>query len=110
MVRWKVGGEIEPAKAEAYALRKSDLQEIITRLRREVDELKTQRKVTRRHIPFKDLPESARFDRLSTQSKHLVDTIKMIAYRAEMAMAQTVRSATIPRTSGVSSFSFDTRA
>ena len=84
-------GEIEPAKAEAYAQRKSDLQEIITRLRKEVDELKAQRRATQRHIPYKDLPENARFDRLSTQSKHLVDTIKMIAYRAETAMAQTVR-------------------
>jgi hypothetical protein len=34
---------------------------------------------------------NARFDRLSTQSKHLVDTIKMIAYRAETAVAQIVR-------------------
>jgi hypothetical protein len=83
--------EIEPANAEAYAQKKSDLQEIITRLRKEVDELKTQRKATQRHIPYKDLPENARFDRLSTQSKHFVDTIKMIAYRAETAMAQIVR-------------------
>ena len=37
------------------------------------------------------MPEAARFDRLSTQGKHLVDTIKMIAYRAETAMAQIVR-------------------
>src|SRR5246127_3360530 len=84
-------GEIEPAKAEAYAQRKSDLQEIITWLRKEVDELKAQRKVTQRHIAYKDLPEDARFDRLSTQSKHLVDTIKMVAYRAETAMVQIVR-------------------
>jgi Transposase protein len=84
-------GEIEPAKVEAYAQKKSDLQEIITRLRAEVDELKAQRKATQRYIPYKDLPEDARFDRLSTQSKHLIDTIKMIAYRAETAMAQIVR-------------------
>jgi hypothetical protein len=84
-------GEIEPSKVEAYAQRKSDLQEIITRLRKEVDEIKTQRKATQRHIPYKDLPEDARFDRLSTQSKHLIDTIKMIAYRAETAMAHIVR-------------------
>jgi len=84
-------GEIEPAKAEAYAQRKSDLQEIIARLKKEVDELKAQRKVAQRHIPYKDLPDDARFDRLSTQSKHLVDTIKMIAYRAETAMAQIIR-------------------
>jgi len=84
-------GEIEPSKVEAYVQKKSDLQEIITRLRAEIDELKVQRKATQRHIPYKDLPEDARFDRLSTQSKHLVDTIKMIAYRAETAMAHIVR-------------------
>jgi hypothetical protein len=56
--------------------------------KKEVDELKAQRKASQRHIAYKDLPADARFDRLSTQSKHLVDTIKMIAYRAETAMAQ----------------------
>jgi hypothetical protein len=70
---------------------KSDLQEVITRLKKEVDELKAQRKPTQRHIAYKDLPADARFDRLSTQSKHLVDTIKMIACRAEAAMPQMVR-------------------
>jgi Transposase protein len=84
-------GEIEPRKVEAFAQRKSDLQESITQLQSEVDTLKAQRKATPRHIPFKDLPEEARFDRLSTQSKHLIDTIKMVAYRAETAMVQIVR-------------------
>ncbi len=84
-------GEIEPRKVEAFTQRKSDLQESITQLQKEVDELKAQRKATPRHIPFKDLPKEARFDRLSTQSKHLVDTIKMVAYRAETAMAQIIR-------------------
>ena len=56
-----------------------------------MDDLKARRKATPRHIAYKDLPEAARFDRLSTQSKHLVDTIKMVAYRAETAMVQIVR-------------------
>jgi hypothetical protein len=84
-------GEIEPRKVEAFAQRKSDLQESIAQLQSQVDTLKAQRKATPRHIPFKDLPEEARFDRLSTQSKHLIDTIKMVAYRAETAMVQIVR-------------------
>jgi hypothetical protein len=57
----------------------------------EVDKLKAERKATARHILFEQLPEEARFDRLRVQSKHLVDTIKMIAYRAETAMAQVLR-------------------
>ncbi len=38
-----------------------------------------------------ELPEEERFDRLSTQSKYLIDAIKMIAYRAETAMANICR-------------------
>jgi AcrR family transcriptional regulator len=38
-----------------------------------------------------DLPPEDRFRQLGTQSKHLIDTIKMIAYRAETAMASIVR-------------------
>jgi hypothetical protein len=63
----------------------------VSRLKKEVDELKARRKATQRHIAYKDLRADAGFDRLSTQSKHPVDTIKMIAYRAETAMAQIVR-------------------
>jgi len=84
-------GAIEPRKVEAFAQRKSDLQESIAGLQTAVAELKAQRKATKRHITYQELPEAARFDRLSTQSKHLVDTIKMIAYRAETAMAQIFR-------------------
>jgi len=84
-------GDIERRQVEAYTRRKSELQEAITGLQKEIDELKAQRKATQRHIPFKELPPEARFDRLSTQSKHLIDTIKMIAYRAETAMVQIVR-------------------
>jgi hypothetical protein len=80
-------GEIEARKVEAFAQRKSDLQQHVARLQTEIAGLKAQRKAIKPRIPYGELPEEARFDRLSTQSKHLVDTIKMIAYRAETAMA-----------------------
>jgi len=82
---------IEPPQVEAFAQRKADLQDSINQLQTEVAQLKAQRKATNKHITYRELPEAARFDRLSTQSKHLVDTIKMIAYRAETAMVQIVR-------------------
>lgn len=82
--------EIEPRKVETFAQRKSDLQDSIARLQTAVAELKVQRKATKKHITYGELPEAARFDRLSTQSKHLLDTIKMIAYRAETAMVQII--------------------
>ncbi len=37
------------------------------------------------------MPESERFSRLLTERKHFVDTIKLIAYRAETAMATLLR-------------------
>ncbi|MGH8652132.1 MAG: putative transposase [Gammaproteobacteria bacterium] len=37
------------------------------------------------------MPEEGRFQRLSTQSKRFIDAIKMIAYRAETAMAYALR-------------------
>jgi len=84
-------GEIETKKVEAFTQRKSGLQEDIEHLRKEAEELKALRKATKRHITYDELPKEARFDRLSTQSKHFIDTIKMVAYRAETAMAQILR-------------------
>jgi hypothetical protein len=84
-------GEIETKKVEAFTQRKSGLQEDIEHLRKEAEQLKALRKATKRHITYDELPKEARFDRLSTQSKHLIDTIKMVAYRAETAMAQIAR-------------------
>jgi hypothetical protein len=53
--------------------------------------VKIQRKAAPRHILAAELPEDQRFSQSSTNTKELVDTIKMIAYRAETAMAHVVR-------------------
>ena len=84
-------GEIEAKKIEAFTQRKAGLREDIEHLTIEAEALKAQRKATKRHVTYDELPKEARFDRLSTQSKHLIDTIKMVAYRAETAMAQILR-------------------
>lgn len=82
---------IEPNKVATFMQRKADLQEQIEVLQREIQTLKDQRKATARHLPIDELPEEAQFRQLSTQSKQLIDTIKMIAYRAETAMANVLR-------------------
>jgi len=82
---------IEPEAVEAYVQRKAALQEAIDLLRQEVQTGKAARKATPRHIPLTELPEPDRFRQLSTQSKHLIDTLKMVAYRAETAMANLLR-------------------
>ena len=43
------------------------------------------------HIEIKDLPDKDRFQRLRSEKKHFIDTIKLIAYRAETALAQLAR-------------------
>ena len=56
-----------------------------------VEELKTQRKQIERKVPLKELPEAERYRQLRPESKHFIDTIKMIAYRAESALAAEMR-------------------
>jgi hypothetical protein len=88
-------GELQSSLAEPevarYQQKKAQLQEEIENLSRDIDELKKQRKQTPHHLPVKDLPESDRFSRLLTERKHFIDTIKLIAYRAETSMALLLR-------------------
>lgn len=83
--------DIEPKKVEEYEQKKADLTEEISHLEKEVNELKANRKGVKKHITIAELPEDQRFTRLGTQSKYLVDTIKMIDYRAETSMANLLR-------------------
>ena len=84
-------GEIEPKKVAAFEQKKAALREQIEGLTKELDALKDRRKAVAHHITIAELPEEERFKQLSTQSKHLIDTIKMVAYRAETAMVQMAR-------------------
>jgi prepilin-type processing-associated H-X9-DG protein len=86
-----LNGEIEPKKVAAFEHKKAELKEQIEMLTNERDELKAQRKAVEHHITIAELPDEERFKQLSTQSKQLIDTIKMVAYRAETAMVQMAR-------------------
>ena len=86
-----LGDTIDDDKVNAFEEAKGKLLEEIGALRIELGALKAARKATKRHIMFKELPDDKRFRQLSTHSKHLVDTIKMIAYRAETAIANLIR-------------------
>jgi chromosome segregation ATPase len=83
----------DPSESELrrFQQRKGQLQEEIQLLAREIDTLKRQRKDTPHHIPVQSLPEQERFTRLRTERKHFIDTIKMIAYRAESSLASLLR-------------------
>jgi hypothetical protein len=84
-------GEIDPVRVKAYESKKAELQEEAEHLREALSNLKKERKNIKRHITFGELPETAKFERLAVSSKHLIDTVKMVSYRAETAMAHTIR-------------------
>jgi hypothetical protein len=86
-----ISGQLDPTKAEQYMQSATALQTTIEQEEIDLAALKKQRKETAKHLTFAELPEADRFLKLATRSKHFIDTIKIIAYRAETAMAQVVR-------------------
>jgi hypothetical protein len=71
--------------------RKAELLEAIELFEGELAEINAQLQRTPGHLKWDELPETERFKRLAPSRKQLVDTVKMIAYRAETAMASIVR-------------------
>lgn len=82
---------IDPDNVEPYIQKKTAWQEEIDGFQVQLKALKEERRKVPHHIQVKDLPEAEQFKQLSTQSKHFIDTIKMVAYRAETAMANLLR-------------------
>lgn len=81
----------ETEAVAGYEQRKGQLLEQMGQQQRRLDALKAQRKEAPGHLTLKELPEAERFAQLRTSTKHFVDTIKLIAYRAETALVQVVR-------------------
>lgn len=71
--------------------KRAELLEEIELFENDLTELKNRRKATKRHITIGDLPESEKFKSLTKEKKLIVDTVKMIAYRAETAMVGIIR-------------------
>jgi prepilin-type processing-associated H-X9-DG protein len=82
---------LSDAEMAEFEVKKSTLQEEISWQQTELDELKEKRKNTDKHLRLDKLPQSERFRQFSPLRKQFVDTIKMIAYRAETAMALELR-------------------
>jgi len=83
--------ESDEAAQAKWAKRKAELVEAIEQFDKELTEINAQLKATPSHLKWDELPEAEKFERLAPSRKHLVDTVKMIAYRAETAMASIVR-------------------
>jgi hypothetical protein len=83
--------QAEASAIKKWERKKSDLQEEIEQLEHELDVLKERMKATPKHLEWDDLPEGEKFERLAPSRKRLTDTIKLVAYRAETALAVILR-------------------
>jgi hypothetical protein len=73
--------------------RKTELMEVVEQLEHELEEMKQQRKAIPHHLTWEELPTEDKFERLAPSRKRLMDTVKLIAYRAETALMKIVREA-----------------
>lgn len=76
---------------QRYELKKASVQEEIVCLNNELCSLKEKRKGLPKHIPINQLEPQDRFSKLAEDKKQIMDTVKMIAYRAETSMAEIIR-------------------
>jgi hypothetical protein len=86
---------LHPESGEAaqgkWEKRKAELVEVIEQFENELTGINDQLKTTPSHLKWDELPEGDKFQRLAPSRKQLIDTVKMIAYRAETAMALIIR-------------------
>lgn len=83
--------EPDEKKAARWRRQKADLVEEIEQIEHELEAVKQEITDTSKHLDWECLPETDQFQRLLPSRKRLLDTIKMIAYRAETAMANIVK-------------------
>lgn len=83
--------QAEASEIEKWQRQKADLQEQIAQLENERTALKDKMASTPKHLAWDDLPEDQKFERLAPSRRRLTDTVKLVAYRAETALATIVR-------------------
>lgn len=82
---------IEKKEMEKYLLKKEALKTEIEQREKEIEQIKAKKKTIPRKIAYSELPENQKFDGVINQRKHFLDTIKLIAYRAETAMSNIIK-------------------
>jgi len=87
--------EKEPSKLKSWEKKKAELLEEIQNFEQELADLKSRLKDTDKHIQWDQLDEQERFKKPAIGRKRLIDSIRMIAYRAETAMSSLIRGPTV---------------
>jgi hypothetical protein len=83
--------ESDEAAHANWEKRRAESVEAIEQFEKELTDINDQLKTMPSHLKWDELPETEKFQRLAPGRKQLVDTVKMIASRAEPAMASIVR-------------------
>ena len=83
--------ESEGPEIQKWERQKADLKEQIEQWENQLSVLKERKLSTPKHLAWEDLPEAEKFERLAPNRKRLTDTVKLVAYRAETALATIVR-------------------
>jgi hypothetical protein len=82
---------IDEKKANKFLANKSELRSEISELENESQNIKSKKKQIPRKIQFAKLPENEKFDSAINKRKSFMNIVKMIAYRAETAMANIIK-------------------
>jgi len=82
---------IEDKEMEKYLSQKQEIQQEIQGFEKEIEKIKEQKKQTPRKVTYDELPENKKFDNVINERKQFLDTIKIIAYRAETAMVGIIK-------------------
>jgi len=83
--------EMSKKEIERYAKKKNDMQLEIEDLEKRRTMIIEMKKTTDRKILFKDLDENQKFNTSINERKFFLDTIKIIAYRAETALCNIIK-------------------
>ncbi|MBC8290694.1 MAG: hypothetical protein H8E37_10305 [Planctomycetes bacterium] len=83
--------EADKEKVAKWEQRKTKLVESIEHLEHELSEVTQAQSETPKHLAWESLPEESQFEQLAPSRKRLLDTVKMVSYRAETAMVGIVR-------------------
>jgi len=83
--------EVKDSEIRKWERQKANLREEIEQLEQELNALKERTKSAPKHLAWEELPEDQKFERLAPSRKRLTDTVKLVAYRAETALATIVQ-------------------
>jgi transposase len=78
--------------ADKWITKKANILEEIEQYESELSTVKAKIKITPKHITWDELEEQDKFFHLLPGRKRLMDTVKMISYRAETAMANILKT------------------